>query len=104
MSKTKNELKKEVKNIKAIYSSVIKTKCIECLGFFRDRELCTQADCPLYPFTFRRGDLRKKIFRRLIRVYKEALGSEQYPGPTFWLGVLQEEVLGSKNGVKKYQR
>lgn len=101
MSKTKNELKREIKNIKAICGWAMKTKCIGCLGFFADRELCDQTDCPLYPFTFKRGDLQTKIFKRLIEIYKKVLKDDKCPKSSFWLEVLQKEILGSRNGVKK---
>jgi len=104
MSRTKIELKKEVNNTKAIYGWAIKLKCFDCLNCFADKEFCDQKNCPLFPFTFNRGDLKTKIFKCLIAINKKVLEDDQYPKPSFWLEVINKEVLGSTNGVKKRQR
>ncbi len=97
MSRTKIELKKEIKNTKAIYNWAIKLKCFDCLNCFADKEFCDQFDCPLYSFTFNRGDLKTKIFKRLITLYKKVLENNSYPKPSFWLEAINKEVLGSEN-------
>lgn len=96
MLKTKNQLKKEAKEVKEIYSWTIKLKCFDCMGCFADKEFCNHTDCPLFPFTFKRGDLKTKIFKRLIGIFKKVSLSEQYPKPSFWLEVINREVLGSE--------
>ncbi len=102
MSKTKNELKREIKNTKAIYGWAIKMKCFDCMGQLADGYYdCKITKCSLYPFKLKRGNTQTKIFKRLSRVLEKIMKSEQYPTSSFWLEVLQKEILGLENGVRK---
>lgn len=92
--KTKFQLRKEIRRLKAMFLTVIHLQCYDCQGFFADGYAdCGIHKCPLYPFQMKKGQLKAKPFKALANKLKALYKQDLHIPPDYWLKVYKKENL-----------